>query len=907
MNEKLTDERISAYLDDELSAEERADIERQLAESADLRLAVEELRALHAGMQSLPRYKLESSIADRVLQLAEREILVGGRADGGRADGGRTDGDPIVADTNGQALAAAENRPQPASPPTSAPLSQHESVRHEAWFSWRNLVWSASAAAVAALVTNYYHVNNPNYSTVVVAAGDSTQPGDGNAAKQEAEQSNARAIKDRPDAEIAAASQGSAKIESAKPESAELRSTDSGLPSTESSAESALSKKPGAAADGNASADRSADKRNTGAGSAGAANADAFDRPTRGGNSGNEAPDTTMAADSAAGASSLAQRRARAGHSSKQDANAQSADESHGFGGGDRSAADGNPAVDGEAEGDDGAAGDLAMNDEAASAALSGRSQMFLGGPSISSSATTNVVTLAVSPEAWQRREFDKLLIANRVAMVSDTSNSGANDGGANNGGPNNGGSAAEEMFVLDVTQEQFAELLKAVDVRSDAFAVIKEFAVDEEVVAGEVAAGAALAASDAAPSDAAPNDPARSVAAAPSIAQGALRSTDVRPRARGTPRETNPMRSSRGSDNPPPGAARPNALPPSAVEAPAVEAPAVDAPRSVDPAPTPEPKAMPKPQALPEEQSPPPAKATEAEPDGGRLEKAPDKKAPADAPADKPTRVKSPEKKPGDDRPAPAADAARPPSAAPDSPKVAAPPPEALRPEPQKGETMPAESESANSAPPAPRSLAGEGAQTEKKAEAKSLRQDDPERAPRSRANSLVPDSSVPDSFAPDDAAKEKFEALAAPEGFARRIVPRSRTSSAEAQIAPSRYPPEAVEPPSPVPPPAAPNKAIPDAVAEDAHADKPATVESGKPNRKQIVDGAAEVPAVDRVAGPSPRVRVYFLLRPTYRVPARTELAAPGDVEPSPVAPPAPAADAGPTEAAPAAPAPQ
>lgn len=902
MNEKLTDERISAYLDDELSAEERADIERQLAESADLRLAVEELRALHAGMQSLPRYKLESSIADRVLQLAEREILVGGRAEGGRADNA-----PIVTDTNGQALAAADNRPQPASLPTSAPLSQQESVRQEAWFSWRNLVWSASAAAVAALVTNYYHVNNLKSSShapsVSVATGDPKQPGDGNAAKKEAEQSNARAMKDRPDAEFAAASQGSAKLESAKLESAELRSTDSGLPSTESSTESALSKKPGATADGNASADRSADNRNAGAGSAGAANADAFDRPTRGGNSGNEAPDTTMAADSAAGASSLAQRRARAGHSSKHDANAQSANKSHGFGGGPRSAADGKPAVDGEAEGE--AAGDLAMNDEAASAALSGQSQMFLGGPSVSSSATTNVVTLAVSPEAWQRREFDKLLIANRVAMISDTSNGGANDGGAKDGGANNGGAAAEEMFVLDVTQEQFAELLKAVDVRSDAFAVIKEFAVDdatidEEAVAGDVAAGAAGAASDAAPSNAAASDPARSdparsVAAAPSIAQGALRSTDVGPRVRGTPRETNPMRFSRGSDNPPPGAARPNALPPAAVEA-----PAVDAPRSVDPAPTPEPKAMPKPQALPEEQSPPPAKATEAEPSGGRREKSPDKTAPADAPADKPTRVKSPEKKPGDDRPAPAADAVIPPSVVREAPKADAP--EALRPELQKGETMPAESESANSARPAPRSLAGEGAQTEKKAEAKSFRPDDPEQGPRSRADSLVPDS-----FASDDAANEKFEALAAPEGFARRIVPRPRTSSAEARTAPPRYSPEAVEPPSPVPPPEAPNKAIPDAVAEDAQGDKPANVESGKPNRKQIVDGPAEAPAVDRVAGPSPRVRVYFLLRPTYRVPARTELAAPGDVEPSPVAPPAPAADAGPTEVAPAAPAPQ
>jgi anti-sigma factor RsiW len=93
MNEKLTDERISAYLDNELSPEERADIERQLGASSELRQAVDELRALHTGMQSLPRYRLESNIADRVLQLAEQEVLLGGRGERKeREDGEKCEG-----------------------------------------------------------------------------------------------------------------------------------------------------------------------------------------------------------------------------------------------------------------------------------------------------------------------------------------------------------------------------------------------------------------------------------------------------------------------------------------------------------------------------------------------------------------------------------------------------------------------------------------------------------------------------------------------------------------------------------------------------------------------------------------------------------------------------------------------
>jgi hypothetical protein len=613
-----------------------------------------------------------------------------------------------------------------------------------------------------------------------------------------------------------------------------------------------------------------------------------------------------MAADAAEGA----QRYAHGDRSLEKDAHSQAADDPrgfdrHGFGsgaGGARRNTDGKPA------------GDLALDSDAGGTTFGGgRGQPLLGGPP--NLAPINIVTLAVSPEAWKGREFDKLLVANRVEMVDvpsdedpnkgDLDNDDLNNGSANNRSDensagraglaqhdpsNNGsghdrGSPAEEVFVLDVTQEQYAELLKAVDGRSDAFAVIKEFEVDD--AASSVVADMGAAAT---------NAPSRSVAAAPSIAQGALRSTDVAPKVRGTPRETNPTRAARGSGNPSPGAVRPNALPPAAIEAPPADAPADPAPLDpapldpapADPAPRAEVKPMPKPEAMSEEQSPPPAKSAETKP------------------------AAKPEAEP----PAPQADLPRPESARPEAAR-----PDSARPAPEKGESLTQESESTNAAEPAPRSAAGEENQSEKKAEGKSLRQDDPEMAAPPTADSMVPESFAPADDAPkspghakslrrgprDDLAKEKFEAHDPSQGYARRIVPRSRAASPESRSVASPFPREAVEPASPVPPPAAPNKAIPEAVAEGAHGDKPATSESAEPNRKQVVDGSAEAPAVDRVAGPSPRVRVYFLLRPTYRVPARTELAAPADAEPSPVAPPAPAADAGPTDAAPAAPAPK
>ena len=73
----FNDERISAYLDGELSNEELAAFEKLLAEREDYRQAVEELRETSQAVRQLPREKLPTDFAKRVLRLAEQEMLVG--------------------------------------------------------------------------------------------------------------------------------------------------------------------------------------------------------------------------------------------------------------------------------------------------------------------------------------------------------------------------------------------------------------------------------------------------------------------------------------------------------------------------------------------------------------------------------------------------------------------------------------------------------------------------------------------------------------------------------------------------------------------------------------------------------------------------------------------------------------
>ncbi len=81
MNEQQREELVSAYLDGELSPEERADVERWLAEHPELRQLHDELLALRATLRALPRQKVGHDLAPAVLRRAEQAVLRGPGAD----------------------------------------------------------------------------------------------------------------------------------------------------------------------------------------------------------------------------------------------------------------------------------------------------------------------------------------------------------------------------------------------------------------------------------------------------------------------------------------------------------------------------------------------------------------------------------------------------------------------------------------------------------------------------------------------------------------------------------------------------------------------------------------------------------------------------------------------------------
>ncbi|HTU25134.1 MAG TPA: hypothetical protein VMF30_07040 [Pirellulales bacterium] len=70
MSDTSDNELLSAYLDDELTPDERRHVEQRLAESAELRRDYEELCALRTHLSALPRHTLANDLPARVLHLA---------------------------------------------------------------------------------------------------------------------------------------------------------------------------------------------------------------------------------------------------------------------------------------------------------------------------------------------------------------------------------------------------------------------------------------------------------------------------------------------------------------------------------------------------------------------------------------------------------------------------------------------------------------------------------------------------------------------------------------------------------------------------------------------------------------------------------------------------------------------
>jgi hypothetical protein len=110
MRDRLTEELISAYLDGELSDEERELVERTVAESDEHHQLLAELRKLHTGMQALPRFSLPADFHTRVVQEID------------------------------------QNKPTPAERAPSAPRTRKR-------LAWRQVAGAAAALAVVVLLT----------------------------------------------------------------------------------------------------------------------------------------------------------------------------------------------------------------------------------------------------------------------------------------------------------------------------------------------------------------------------------------------------------------------------------------------------------------------------------------------------------------------------------------------------------------------------------------------------------------------------------------------------------------------------------------------------------------------------------------------------------------------------------
>lgn len=72
MSDRLNDELLSAYLDNEVTDEERAQVEQALVDSAEARMSLASLRQIQASLRSVPRLTLPADFQERVIREAER-------------------------------------------------------------------------------------------------------------------------------------------------------------------------------------------------------------------------------------------------------------------------------------------------------------------------------------------------------------------------------------------------------------------------------------------------------------------------------------------------------------------------------------------------------------------------------------------------------------------------------------------------------------------------------------------------------------------------------------------------------------------------------------------------------------------------------------------------------------------
>ncbi len=133
VNDAPLHELLSAYLDGELTAAERAGVEQILATDPQARQWLDELRALSHTLRALPRYKPDEDLSRPVLEIAERRMLTGSSSDGAATTGPQRASAPARLPTRCNRCGRLRGRRQPRRTPTRAECSAVGPCSGRAW------------------------------------------------------------------------------------------------------------------------------------------------------------------------------------------------------------------------------------------------------------------------------------------------------------------------------------------------------------------------------------------------------------------------------------------------------------------------------------------------------------------------------------------------------------------------------------------------------------------------------------------------------------------------------------------------------------------------------------------------------------------------------------------------------
>jgi hypothetical protein len=169
---------LSAYLDDEATGEERAQVERLLVESAEFRRLHKELVALRQRLQGLPKAKLDADFARRVVTMARLRAAeaegINGSAQGGVSPASVSSSTGNTTDDLTSKERRKELQPGPGDDaPSPASISIHKNREKAPRWHWQ---LSAAAAAIALLVVTPIVLNNSGYLMVATSKVPQSKP-----------------------------------------------------------------------------------------------------------------------------------------------------------------------------------------------------------------------------------------------------------------------------------------------------------------------------------------------------------------------------------------------------------------------------------------------------------------------------------------------------------------------------------------------------------------------------------------------------------------------------------------------------------------------------------------------------------------------------------------------------------